>query len=452
MSDADGKPSAASAVSAVAIDTAAKTNTFLGSSQVLFLRQGQLHTVDLRQLAAPAPRRVSALSDACRIDQVDAIDAAGDEAWVAVTTAGSDGRCDTDGDNAQRMVRTGMAGTDTPLAWPAATSQHEALRAPDGSLLGFAVLTGATLDLYGSDLAKRGPVAGAGSMTAFDDVASRTGERVKYLRVGLNLHRLDYDAAAATLSAPLLSFAAEPSGDFAVSGWDHAYVASGREIYSLSTTATPMAALGAAGARVTALELTDSHLAAAARESAGTTTWWSVHLDTRQIRPLVPPAGTELPGVSPMLLGSRGGTVYAQRWVGSSESDLSQELITLPVDGSAGSVLRSGVVYAGVLFDASARAHTLPLQGLLFCEPVLGRSDCATAPIYQWSLPGGSAVPLGRAGSVGSDYSLFGYGFAGRPFVMTAQRGLAMDMLVATGDVAESLVPMSAFTRNAGGR
>lgn len=118
----------------VRADTASRRVTWQGLRWLHRVRDGQVMEVDLRSTATTRERPISSVADGCEVLRTHPLAPDGRDAWVAVLTAGPDGRC-ASADDRVVYTRRGAALGTAPVAPDAALAWAADLRDAQGRLL-----------------------------------------------------------------------------------------------------------------------------------------------------------------------------------------------------------------------------------------------------------------------------------------------------------------------------
>lgn len=456
MTAADGSPAMPRSVGGTRLDPVNQRITQLGTTRLFYLQQGRVHTLDLAIRHDAAPKQLSSITDGCWIWNTYPLDAAGEDTWAVVETAGADGRCDDYFDNTYAGVRTTMNAATPAMALPGGLP-HAMLVLPDehGRALGLLVHTGNQLRLYDTDLAHGTTVAGGEAITAIWQVGLLAGERKLYLGVWpdggsqRSLRVLSYSGQAATLGAELMTFES-PQAASARGDWDTHYFADGRRLYKLTGGGPTLLTSFGAG-DVQQITPTAHHLVVRLRD-AGSSTWstWSVAKAGGAPRDLATAEsgmnGSAYEGVV------HWGTVAGDRYFFfSQDAHGLGSIYSVDADGRHAQTWASGVAYAGVLARATPAAGQWgeQISDVIYCVPLAGRTDCDGGTMQQLNAATQVTTTLGtlpRSGKASRTLQYtFAWGFAGDSFSIGAQLydsgtdTYAYDLFTATAGRAGSL-------------
>lgn len=110
-------------------------------ARFLYVHSTHVWKVNLEASGDPTPVQVSALADACGVDEVYTDFADPEMSWAAVETAGGDADCTTLTDNAVALVRLAMTASDPPVTI-VNFEDAAALQDTTGAITGFLVSAG----------------------------------------------------------------------------------------------------------------------------------------------------------------------------------------------------------------------------------------------------------------------------------------------------------------------
>lgn len=456
MTAADGSPAMPRGVGGTRPDPVGRRITQLGTTRLFYLQEGRVHTLDLAIRHDAAPKQLSSITDGCWIWNTYPLDAAGEDTWAVVETAGPDGRCDDYFDNAYAGVRTTMSAAAPAAALPGGLP-HAMLVLPDehGRALGLLVHNGKQLLLYDTDLAHGAEVSGGDSIAAIWQVGVFAAERKLYLGVWndgssvRSLRALSYSEQSADLGGKLMSFES-PRAASARGDWDTCYFADGRKLYKLTASGHALLASFDAG-EVQQITPTARHVVARLRDGASSawSTWSVAKAGGAPIDLATPESGMNGSAYESV---AHGGTVAGDRYFFFSQDVHGLgSIYSVDADGRNAQTWASGVAYAGALGRATPAAGQWweQISDVIYCVPLAGRTDCDGGTMKQLNAATQVTTTLGtlpRSGKASRTLQYtFAWGFADGSFGIGAQlydsgaETYAYDLFIATAGEAGSL-------------
>lgn len=454
MTTADGTPAWPRGVSGTRLDPANRRITMLGTSRLFYLQQGKVHTLDLAMSHQAAPVRLSSITNGCWLWNTYSMDAAGEDVWVEVETAGADGRCDRYFDNDFVAVRTTMTATSPALPLPAGTPRSMfVLPDENGRALGLLVQMPDHLRVYDTDLASNTEVANSDSTIATWELGLFAGARKLYLGTyGDNsstrsVRELSYSGQSASLSAevmPLESPQAAPQrGD-----WDTFYFSDRQSLYKLTADGPSLLADYTAG-NVYQITPTTNHVVVRLYES--TSSSWSTWSVAKS-------GGTPVDLYTPERAANgtenfvHWGTVAGDRYFFFSEDVYGLgSIYSVDADGRNAQTWASGVGFAGALYRRTPEPGQWweQVTDFVYCVPLTGRTDCDGGTMKQLNVATQGTTRLGTLPQPGnasrSVQYTFAWGFADSPISIGTQLydnaagASAYDLFIATAGKADSL-------------
>lgn len=397
-------PSAISVLTAQRHDASARTVTTLGSSQAFVVDGGKLWRADLRGGQSHQPVTVSTLTDACSVEQVLPLNAAGDDAWLVVYVKAGQSSCST-----PMLVRSSWGSSRSAQAL-GSTRLLSALQDAQGQAV--AVLaavpqgSGEALGVYDTalqTLTTLSPVGSSGTrakayFVAQDGARSGSG----YVSVNAELRKLDWSTAGVSLGDTVLyrfSSSAEP---VALPHPTGLYLADGTAVLNVLAAggSSQLTSLGT-GETMRQISQTSSHLVLASNMDYVSTYVRTVPLTGGSTTVLAQGAMTEIVD----LLGVSGDWVVSQR-LGGSLGNI--RYVRSLADGSQSSELTllsprvagSGDTGAGRIMAATATLGQAPaLQAVLTCTPKSSGSGVpCSGPLTQVDVPTLATTALGDLG------------------------------------------------------
>ncbi|MDM0114068.1 hypothetical protein QTI66_18080 [Variovorax sp. J22R133] len=247
-------------------DRATRLTTYEGEAVVFFVKDAKVWKIDLRTDLPHTPVQVSSLTTACRLSvEIEPlrVSADGRDGWIKVDTQGPSGACTQQGAGGV-YVRSTMPATAAPLA---SLPGEFVDTLDDGAqtMVAFLMLTPAGLELFRPDFTRIGPVeGGAGARVAqlmgYDFSTLKAG----YYRVDGTVRRLAWTATAATLAAPIHTFARADFGTRNVAchaDVDAFYFADNNKLMKVAGAGQPSEIATLPGLPVYAIMVSQTHLA-----------------------------------------------------------------------------------------------------------------------------------------------------------------------------------------------
>ncbi|WOB07334.1 hypothetical protein [Piscinibacter gummiphilus] len=443
-------------VSHLTFDTTGRRITLGSSTAVYYVRNGRLFQVSLRKNQSNQPRQISSVADACSVDDWHPFSySTGDDGWVEVTTSGADGSCFPGPDNRKVFVRRGTPATDLPTSLPDGVRITSALPDPaSAALLGFIAYdtraVPSKLALYSPTLTHVSDVVGGTGRLPLELLSFRPGGPLTtsaYAKSGSSVVRLDWSASSATLSSLSMPFSitVDIDGNAECLSDDAAmYCVSGfllRRLDAAGTVSTLATMANTDGSSVTLRGLTAGHLVV--QQSTDTS--------SGQVFAVPKLGGT------PLALAPAFGQKYVVGVHGNevvySTLGSSRVIRRIGIDGSNDrliTILNSG-------YPMPVSNPTVPsvsvgtLDTVMWCD-VPSAGHCTNGTIRSYDLQSGTTTALGTLSHSSADiFSLYvsGWGFSGRPTVLTASAalmstpGFVTDFYLAHPGTANSLVRLT---------
>ena len=325
----------------------------------------------------PVPVRVCSLSDACRIDGVFALEAAGHNAWVAVGTAGADGDCATNDDARIALVRVGDTPSESATLLPAETLfVNSRVTDAEGRLLWLIAAEnlqrlpfqgGPTTQLVAYKPNLDRVVVGA-SVGAASSSWSSTGPlssgiwvSTKSVTGSWNLVRLRGDMQSLSLSGRLASVAEsrdfEPLGPKVDQGVAYDMAPNGESVLRISTDGSTqtLGALSPAAGQPDFFSHSATHVLVSQRTLASLVTWTSMNKADGSLRTLL--SGVGAPAVEFMAFS-------ASRFIYRTQTNQTQgELRSVDLATGADNVLLAQYVHDADLVQVDASTGELLVLG-----------------------------------------------------------------------------------------
>lgn len=435
------------ATEARAWDAAARSSQHLGRPLSVFVQGGMVYKVDMQRGAATAAVRVSSITNACQVFEPIALDGSGTDAWVAVSTGGTDNQCSTSADNESVYVRTIDDESAAPRR-PALTRSFAgtpllALRDGNGRLLWLLGNgTGGARLLRPADLATGPAITGLGSRSLFGLAPDPAEVLAGYVATAFSrgqLLRLSWNEAGAAVSTPLYTF----TGDLGGGAVDRsaAWFADGNRLLRISgsSAATLVATLPSAGPVEDMLQ-TDDHLVVTQGVISGTLTEIST----------VPKAGgtvvqlASAPRATTLLsvLGTRGRSVVYSLQPEASVLETTATVISVDADNSNRSTLATQAsVVAGVMNRTWVLGRP-QLDAVVYCQAAAGGNDCRSGRLLLHPLGQATPTVLGSFSGYTSVPAFLPSAleiWSGLPFVLQINAGAVQDAWLAVPDASPAL-------------
>lgn len=450
-------PASPQMLSQRSVDGAARTVTELGNTFAFVADDGKVWRADLRGGHSHQPVTVSSLADACSVDQVLPLNAAGDEAWLVVSVHAGQQYC-----SERMLVRSSWDGSQSAIALGSTrvltvlnddSGQAQALLAAVPAPLG----SGEWLRAYDTNFQPMSPLTppadgvSVAYPTAFVAVDGDQGGS-GYVSVNAELRRLHWAAGSVTLDATsLYQFLNTPASPAALPHAGGLYLADGPRLLDVHAAGgSTLLALLQDGEVVREFARTSTHLVFSSDVSYLAHYVQSVPLGGGAVTVLmadymarsVALVGVAGDWVVTMDAGGSLGTVTYTRSLadGSQKTEINSLL-----DQAQGPVV--GDMGAGQSFSATAPlGGPAPLHSVLVCTATVQGNDIpCTGPLNEVEVASLSITTLGSFGNAGA-YA-FGRAVLGLPGLVLLRNASTsiQDAEVFQSGVAGSLQKLSNY-------
>lgn len=182
-------------------------STLNGRAALVFLRDGRLWRIRPEGYDSTAPRQLSTTRNACQIAAVRPLNAAGNDAWIALRVAGPEGSCLSQGSASWVWTRLEATAQDEPVAAPAAAFETiDWLEDEYGSVRGLVIASASTgtLDvLRPQGLERIGTVTGVPAFREARPLAALKRSLASWWVIDGRLHKLDWSGGRPALTVAL---------------------------------------------------------------------------------------------------------------------------------------------------------------------------------------------------------------------------------------------------------
>lgn len=387
---------------------------YQGPQMLYYVRYGQVFQVDIGGSVTPTSQRISSVTNACNLNPGHfSSEFDGRHDWLVVRTSGPDGDCDTALDNSQILVATGMsitaAGPSAPASQPLILGR---LANAQGQARGFLMLDAASrrIIVRSTDLTQilytlPGDVA---PDQVVRGLAPLPGQATQWLvQIGARIHVLNWNNAAPTLGAALLTLADNGAATPVLTvDLTSLYLANGRQILAIGSTGA-ISTLNTlpAGGNITGIWLSKASVLATqaganSAPSFGTgDVLWSVNRSTGVRQALVTDETPDVAVSDIHVIHVENGLVYYAQTL----DDNTDDVYTIRDNGNSPTQLASGVHLVNTVLHPLFSPDSVSQQGLIWCEPVADRKDCDGGKLVSYDVGTRAKTTLGTVPTLGND-------------------------------------------------
>lgn len=387
---------------ATSFDGATGTMSYLGEPAVYYTKDSKLFRVSLRKTDATAPVQVSSLSNVCWIKKLWQ-SSLGQEPLIEVGVAASPSLCNTGWLPDHAVTRAGAPASEPAMSVLTGHTILQQLADPSTPQSQYFVVRddlNANLWLYDQAMKPIGAIAGgAAAHSYFSGGSALRTSSALYVSVNSELRELSWSATGATLMPSVYKFTGS-GGALPMDAQSYLLVdgLSLKRVANNKVSATLATFDSAKGDVIKALTVTPTHVIlqqSSSTNSLQALTLYSVAKQDLHVQAL----GINVDNNA--VIGQAGGAIFYQS---------NGSIRRINVDGTGDQAVGGSLTFKSL--PLSARSFSVyaspPLEGVVWCERVVGETNCANGKlkvlntttlrttllgqfshpgIYQWSDP-----------------------------------------------------------------